>query len=147
MADWAISLAITVFCKGFRGRHPPPGRGCGLPDHDQRLIHRADDDRGIAMAGVFAPEPLRDPPPYRESTRYRYPRDPLSGQAETGDTEMSWGEGLVAPHANGTAPRDGGQYMPKCPRVDPPRSGVGRPRQHRSPRGEARGYPGDRIAR
>jgi hypothetical protein len=97
------------------------------------------------MAGVSAPEPWRDPPLWPTRTRWRSPRDPLSGQAETGGTEMSWGEGLVAPHANGMAPTDGGQYMPRAPRVDPPRCGVGAPRPHRSPRGEARGYPGDRI--
>jgi len=36
--------------------------------------------------------------------------------------------------------------MGRSPRVDPPASGVGRPRQHRRPRGEARGYPGDQVA-
>ena len=37
--------------------------------------------------------------------------------------------------------------MPKAPRVDPPRSGVGPPRQHKRPKGEARGYPGEIVAR
>jgi hypothetical protein len=39
-------------------------------------------------------------------------------------------------------PPEGGIYMPKAPRVDPPRSGVGRHRQHPRPRDEARGYHG-----
>ena len=37
--------------------------------------------------------------------------------------------------------------MPKCPRVDPPPSDVGRPRQYRRLRGEAKGYPGEQVAR
>ena len=40
-----------------------------------------------------------------------------------------------------------GVYMPRAPRVDPPPSGVGRPRRHKPPRGQARGYPGDPVAR
>jgi hypothetical protein len=99
------------------------------------------------MPGVFAPEPWREPPPRPPEPPRGRSRDPLSGQAETGDTEMSWGEGLIAPHANGRPPSEGGQYLPRCPRVDPPTYGVGPPRQHRRPRGEVRGYPGEIVAR
>jgi hypothetical protein len=34
--------------------------------------------------------------------------------------------------------------MPRAPRVDPP-SGVGPPQLHRRPRGEVKGYPGNRV--
>ncbi|SRX95091.1 hypothetical protein MSP7336_03355 [Mycobacterium shimoidei] len=101
---------------------------------------------------VRAPEPWREPPSayeryeqWQRRPRVRRSRDPLTGQAEVGDTELSWGEGLVAPHANGLPPSMGGQYMPKAPAVEPlPGSGgVGPPRQRWRPRSEARGYPGE----
>lgn len=97
------------------------------------------------MAGVHASEPWREPPP-RKKQFYASSRDPLTGQAETGDTEMSWGEGLVAPHANGLPPSHGGQYMPKCPPVELHGLSL-TPRQKRRPPTEARGYPGDPVAR
>jgi hypothetical protein len=135
LVERVVPVAGQFLCARVRRRDPPPRRSGGLPDHDEQQLHRAD-DCDVEMAGVFAPEPWRDPPPYPPPpTRYRESRDPFTGQAETGDTELSRGEGLVAPHANGTAPADGGQYMPRCPRVDPPRYGVGAPRQHQSPRG------------
>ncbi|WIM89321.1 hypothetical protein PT015_07725 [Candidatus Mycobacterium wuenschmannii] len=93
-----------------------------------------------------APEPWREPSPWRPEPQRR-PRNPLNYQHETGDTELSWGEGLVPPHANGEPPSELGQYMPRAPRLDPPSYGVGRPRQHRRPRNEVRGCPGNRIAR
>lgn len=98
------------------------------------------------MAGVHAPEPWREPPPYSPPPRYRRSQDPLTGQAETGDTELSWGEGLVAPHANGLPPSVGGQYMPKCPPVELHGASL-TPRPKRTPRGEARGYPGESVTR
>lgn len=100
------------------------------------------------MSPVRAPEPYRDPPPYT-LPRQRRSVDPLTGQAETGDTELSWGEGLVAPHANGLPPSMGGQYMPKCPRVDAPRNayGVGAPHQHRRSSDELHGYAGEQVGR
>jgi hypothetical protein len=57
------------------------------------------------------------------------------------------GPGPVAPHLNGRPPAEGGIYMPKAPRVDPPPSGVGEPRRYRRPPNEARGYPGRRVTR
>lgn len=98
---------------------------------------------------THSPEPYRDPPPPKP------PRcgaqDPLRLHCEqSGDlsTEFSWGPGPVAPHLNGRPPSEGGIYMPRAPRVDPPRNpyGVGPPRQHRRPPDEARGYPGEQIA-
>ena len=98
---------------------------------------------------MTAPEPYKDPPP-EPPWRRRGAQDPLLLDCQqTGDqsTEFGYGAGLVAPHLNGAPPSEGGVYMPKAPRVDPPRSGVGLPRQHKRPKGEARGYPGDVIAR
>ncbi len=95
-----------------------------------------------------APEPYRDPPPSPPSRRRA--QDPLLlARDRTGDqsTEFSWGPGPVAPRLNGRSPEDGGVYMPRSPRVDPPASGVGRPRQHRRSPAEARGYPGEQVAR
>jgi hypothetical protein len=105
-------------------------------------------------AGVTAPEPWRDLPP-----AYLTENVTPDLYADQGGTELSWGAGLVAPMYNGSPPGPGndyagpsigtltgGQYMPKCPRVDPPKSGVGMPRQHYQP-GEARGYPGDPVRR
>ena len=56
--------------------------------------------------GIVAPEPYREPPvpPPR-----RYPV-----HVNPGDTEMSFGPGLVAPQYNGRPPSEGGIYMPKC---------------------------------
>lgn|SRR6476659_2361249 len=98
-----------------------------------------------------SPEPYRDPPP---------PPPPRCGaqnplrlaceQAGDLSTEFSWGPGPVAPHLNGRPPSEGGKYMARAPRVDPPASNnpyaVGPPRQHRRPREEAKGYPGDQVA-
>ena len=96
---------------------------------------------------MTAPEPWREVPP-PQTDRRRGPQDPLllaRDQRHT-DTEFSYGAGLVAPHLNGAPPSEGGIYMGRAPRVDPPPSGVGPPRKHRRPRGEVRGYPGDHVA-
>lgn len=101
------------------------------------------------MAGISAPEPYRDPPPYPPPERRR-PQDPhrlARDHAEDQSTEFGFGAGLIPRHLNGRPPSEGGQYMGRSPRVDPPRSGVGKPRQHRRPRDEVRGYPGEQIAR
>ena len=62
--------------------------------------------------GITPPEPYKEPPPQPPKQRplSRYP----------GDTEMSWGPGLVAPCYNGKPPSQGKSpshvesYMPKC---------------------------------
>lgn len=96
-----------------------------------------------------SPEPYRDPPPAPPSQRgaqnpLRLHRDQAGDQS----TELSWGPGPVAPHLNGRPPSEGGKYFGRSPRVDPPRNeyGVGQPRQHRRPRDEAKGYPGEQVA-
>ena len=98
---------------------------------------------------MTAPEPWRDRPPAPPPRRR--PQDPhlfARDKANTDQsTEFGFGPGLVPPHLNGRPPSEGGVYMPKCPRVDPPPSGIGSPRQHRRPRGEASGYPGEQVAR
>jgi hypothetical protein len=100
------------------------------------------------MTYTRAPEPYRDPPlPEPPRCGAQNPHQLACEQAGDLSTEFSWGPGPVAPHLNGRPPNEGGIYMPRAPRVDPPPSGVGRPRQHRRPRGEARGYPGKRVAR
>lgn len=94
-----------------------------------------------------APEPHRDPPP--PTPPQHGAQNPLQLHCEqTGDqsTEFSWGPGPVAPHLNSRPPSEGGNYMPRAPRVDPPVSGVGRPRQHRRPHDEVKGYPGEQVA-
>ncbi len=48
------------------------------------------------------------------------------------------------PSLNGRPPIEGGMYTPKCPPVEL-RGNSLTPRQKRRPRGEARGYPGERI--
>lgn len=98
------------------------------------------------MAPVRAAEPWREPPPHPRSTYVRRSQDPLTGQAEVGDAELSWGEGLVAPHANGLPPSEGGQYMPKCLPVELHGQSL-TPRPNRTPPGQARGYAGERVAR
>ena len=100
---------------------------------------------------MTAPEPYKELPPDCGPRRHRYTNDPhLLECQQTGDqsTEFGYGPGLVPQHLNGEPPSKGGIYMPKAPRIDPPRSpyGVGQPRQHKRPRGEARGCPGDKIA-
>lgn len=61
------------------------------------------------------------------------------GAEDTGATEFSWGPGPVPPGCEYATPADGGAYRPKAPSmVDPPR---------RARRSEARGNPGDIIAR
>lgn len=62
-------------------------------------------------------------------------------------TEFSFGPGPVAPHLNGAPPSEGGVYRGRPPRLDPPPNGIGTPRPHHRPRGEARGCPGDQVAR
>lgn len=95
---------------------------------------------------MTAPEPWREVPP-TPSDRRRGPQNPqvLARDQGRADTEFGYGAGLVAPHLNGAPPSEGGIYMGKSPRVDPPASGFGPPRQHRRPRGEAKGYPGEKV--
>jgi hypothetical protein len=92
-------------------------------------------------------EPYRDPPP-PEPLRCgaQNPLQLACEQAGDLSTEFSWGPGPIAPHLNGRPPSEGGKYMPRAPRVDPPVSGVGRRRQHRRSFDEARGYPGEQVA-
>jgi hypothetical protein len=90
---------------------------------------------------MTAPEPWREPQP---TPRPPKARDPEA--CNPGESEMSWGPGLVPVHANGRPPSEGGMYMPKCPLVEL-RSNTLTPRQQRRPKGEAKGYPGDRVAR
>ena len=74
---------------------------------------------------MTAPEPWRGPPP-EAAPRQRRSQHPLQlarDQHHT-DTELGFGAGLVATHLNGRPPSQGGIYMPKAPRVDPPRSGL-----------------------
>jgi hypothetical protein len=59
---------------------------------------------------------------------------------------MSWGKGLVAPYNNGKPPSEGGIYMGQAPLLELPPNSL-TPRQVRRPKGEARGYPGDIVAR
>lgn len=95
------------------------------------------------------PEPYPDPP-LSAPVRRRAAQDPLLlARDRTGDqsTEFSYVPGPVAPHLNGLPPSEGGAYMPRSPRVDPPTNGIGRPRQHRRSPSEARGYPGEQVAR
>jgi len=100
------------------------------------------------VTGVHAPEPWRDPPPPLPP-RYG-PEDPLTLERDQREqiTEFGWGAGLVPPHLNGRPPSEHGIYMPKAPRVDPPRNAekVGRPRQHHRSPDEAKGYPGEQVA-
>ena len=58
-----------------------------------------------------------------------------------GDSEMSWGPGLVPPGKEHALPSERGMYRPKCPDMtEPPRSG---PLRSDEP---PRGYPGEQIA-
>ena len=98
---------------------------------------------------THAPDPQPDPEPSYYSGKYHY--DPLRYHRDhAGDqsTEFSYGPGPVAPHLNGRPPSEGGIYMPRAPRVDPPHNAerVGRPRIHPRPRDEARGYPCEQVA-
>jgi hypothetical protein len=96
-------------------------------------------------------EPYRDPPP--PTAQQSGAQNPLRLHCEqVGDqsTEFSWGPGPVAPHLNSRPPSEGGKYMPRAPRIDPPTSNnpyaVGPPRQHRRAPDEAKGYAGDQVA-
>ena len=84
--------------------------------------------------GVVAPEPYKEPPPTPPT---QHPVQHIN----PGDTEFGFGPGLVAPQYNGRPPNQGGVYMPKCPPVD--ESG----RQKPIPHGQARGHPGEQVAR
>lgn len=98
---------------------------------------------------IRSPEPYKDPSPYPPPVRHR-PQDPfLLHRDLPGDqsTEFGYGPGPVAPHLNGRPPSEAGLYMGRAPRVDPPLNGVGPARLHRRPRNEARGNPGERVAR
>jgi hypothetical protein len=89
---------------------------------------------------MTAPEPWRDVPPPKPPTGKA--RDPLARYAaNTEPSEFGFGPGLVPPCYNGLPPSEGGVYMPKCPPVD--ERGRQLPRKH----SEARGYPGDQVAR
>ncbi|MCW2685451.1 MAG: hypothetical protein JWR37_341 [Mycobacterium sp.] len=90
---------------------------------------------------MTAPEPWRDQPaPYVPPRRAPQNPNQLARDKRNQETEMGHGAGLVAPHANGRPPSEGGVYMPKCPPVD----AYGRQLPRR--RGEARGYPGEIVA-
>ena len=92
------------------------------------------------MTGIHAAESYREAPPaprYRE--RHRNPNDP------TGDSELSWGPGLVPRLANGRLPSEGGMYVPRCPRVELPPGRLA-PREIKPDRNELRGHPGHKIA-
>ena len=95
---------------------------------------------------MTAPEPWREQPASR--TPHAYPQDPftLARDKRHQVTEFGWGAGLVAPHANGRPPSEGGIYLPKAPPVELPGQSL-TPRQKHRPPGEVRGYPGDRAAR
>jgi hypothetical protein len=84
---------------------------------------------------MTAPEPWRDVPAAPIPTRR--PRDPAE---TTGESELSWGPGLVPPKYNGRPPSGGGQYMPKCPPVELAVGAV-QPREKRIPRDAIKGYP------
>lgn len=89
---------------------------------------------------MTAPEPWRDVPQHKPFAGK--PRDPLAHCAANKEpSEFGFGPGLVAPCYNGLSPGDGGIYMPKAPPVDE------RGRQLRRKPSEARGYPGDQVAR
>ncbi|WP_373139636.1 hypothetical protein [Mycobacterium marinum] len=79
---------------------------------------------------MTAPEPYKDPTPEYRRRCYDYRNDPhLLACQQTGDqsTEFGYGPGLVPLRNNGQPPSEGGTYMPRAPRVDPPPSGVGQP--------------------
>ena len=96
---------------------------------------------------VHLPEPRREVEHTPSPRRARNPHL-LEGQQSPREqeSELGFGSGVVAPHLNGAPPSEGGMYIGRSPRVDPPASGVGVPRQHRRPRDEVRGYPGERIS-
>jgi hypothetical protein len=116
-----------------------------VPNQSQRQLRCADNDSDVSRVIMTMPEPYRDPPPAARWRRRSFQDPHLLACEQTGDqsTEFGYGPGLVAPHLNGEPPSDGGVYMPRAPRVDPPPTGVGQPRQHKRPKGEVRGYPGD----
>ena len=90
---------------------------------------------------MTAPEPYKDVPP-PPGPPVRKARDPLARYAaNTEPSEFGFGPGLVPQMYNGLPPSQGGVYMPKAPPVD--ESGRQLPRKPT----EARGYPGDRVAR
>lgn len=89
---------------------------------------------------MTAPEPWRDVPALPRPARKA--RDPLARYAaNTEPSEFGFGPGLVPPCYNGLPPSQGGVYMPKAPPVD--EHGRQLPRKPT----EARGYPGDQVAR
>lgn len=97
---------------------------------------------------MTAPEPWREPEP--QPPPRRYPDDPctLARDKRNQVTEFGYGPGLVPRHLNGRPPSEGGIYMPKCPPVEVRGNSPGLSvilRQKPRPKGEARGYPGDRI--
>ena len=96
---------------------------------------------------MTAPQPAKDAEP-QPPRRSRLSRDPFEHDPNNQKTEFGYGPGLVPKHLNGLPPSHGGVYMPKCPRVElgqpsPDLSVI--PKQVKRPRGEARGYPGDRV--
>jgi hypothetical protein len=97
---------------------------------------------------MTAPEPWREvSAPPRPTRRPVNPwlLDRQKSQRNT-ETEMGFGKGLVAPHLNGRPPSEGGLYLGTSPRVELPEGSL-TPRQVRRPKGEARGYPGEQVAR
>ena len=54
---------------------------------------------------------------------------------------------LSLPHLNGRPPSDGGIYMPRAPRVNPPPSGLVRPGRTGVRAVKRRATPGDQVRR
>ena len=62
------------------------------------------------------------------------------GGADTGDTEFSWGPGMVPPGYEHAPPRNGGMHIGRAPSMTEPRCN----RRYR--KGDPpRGYPGDLV--
>jgi hypothetical protein len=79
-------------------------------------------------------------------TTPRKVRDPEAGRP--GESEFSWGPGLVPPGKETAPPSQGGVYRGKCPPVEltPSADLSVQARETRWKRGDPpRGYPGERV--
>jgi hypothetical protein len=79
-------------------------------------------------------------------TTPRKARDPEAGSP--GESEFSWGPGLVPPGKETAPPSQGGVYRGKCPPVEltPSADLSVQARETRWKRGDPpRGYPGERV--